>query len=173
MMQQGQKQLIRADFSYYPTMSSDDGKFLISSGYVYQQMIDQNGKPRLNFGRPMYQRLHLNQTLPFQLPPMETHEEVRDFLHDEARRMLEELSSGKLKPELSFRFRNCLYDDHGIFFEMLQGGARQVYVSKEESQSNPVPVTEQEWSDFHKSSNIAVDADDFLDWVDTVHLPAQ
>lgn len=116
------KVLVKADFSYYPTIMSDDEEWLVSSGYVYALIHNNDGSPMMTFGRKMYQRLHNNQTLPFQLPPMESHEAIRDFLREEAMQIIADLASGKTQAEISYRFRNCLYDNTGIFFEMRQGG---------------------------------------------------
>lgn len=131
--QQEQKKLIRADFTYYPTIASDDGEYLVASGYVYRKMR-VNGEERLSFGRPVYQRLHYNQTLPFQIEAMESHEAIRDFLRQEALSILEDLQSGKIRADISWRFRNCLYDEAGIFKEMLQGGAS--IMTRDESQAS-------------------------------------
>ncbi|HBT3565119.1 TPA: hypothetical protein MBH56_005494 [Klebsiella pneumoniae] len=115
---------VRADFSYYPTIMSDDGKFLVSNGYVYRRIDNEDGTPFLNFDRPMYERLYKGQTFPHALPVFESHQACRDYLRDEALAIIAELEGGA-EVEISNRFRNCMYDDKGIFFEMRQGAHYQ------------------------------------------------
>lgn len=125
---------VRADFSFYPTVMSDDGEWLISSGYAYKRIRQQNGSAASINGRDLYQRLHQGQTFPNRLPNFTSHNDLRDWLMDEALAMIADFQSGKTKAEFSYRFRNCVYDNMGLFVESKQGSA---YVpSYRESQDN-------------------------------------
>lgn len=113
---------VRADFSHYPNITSDDGEYMVSNGYVYAKIHNSDGSDKHIAGRPVYQRLHQSQTYPTKVPEFCSHEEVREWLLGEARSILSNLQSGKLKAEMSFRFRRCVYDERGLFVEMMQGG---------------------------------------------------
>lgn len=150
---------VRADFSHYPNITSDDGEYMVSNGYVYAKIHNSDGSDKQIAGRPVYQRLHQSQTYPTKVPELCSHEEVREWLLGEARSILNNLQSGKLKAEMSFRFRRCVYDERGLFVEMMQGGTGYNPLSREQAAADyKAHQQAQAYSDMPKSQ------DDYLDW---------
>lgn len=122
-----------ADYSCYPRLSSETGEYLCASGYFYAKAKNKDGSDRTQYNRPVYMRIHLNQTLPFQLPELPL-EEVCERLRLEARRMLWALEHGKIPAVTSSRHFSLLYDESGSYAGPNHGEIVSDYKTKEEGQ---------------------------------------